>query len=176
MLSLDYKKDMSSYNANRAGVTMYDAAMSAVVMIPTEYAVSGKTDYYMSRTNSEYDFLADSAKWNLKDATDVQADISTNNDIITKMKNAKPTSAELKKANSLISSMEDTLKKLSEDIDKTDKAYIHNKTNDYLTFKQSSVSIKSRFGIKYSLIISAGILVLLCANEYLTQRRKEHCD
>jgi hypothetical protein len=52
MDSLIHNKMMAAYEEDNKGLQMYDAAMSAVVMIPTQ---DQKTQYYMSRTKTGMD-------------------------------------------------------------------------------------------------------------------------
>ena len=73
------------YNSDNTGIDMYDVAMSAIVMIPSE---NENDEYYMSRTQTAIDYLAKDADYNLKEATYSQKELTETDYMISQIKNS----------------------------------------------------------------------------------------
>ncbi len=134
MDSLARDKIMAAYEEDNYGIGMYDAAMSAVVMIPTK---DNTKNYYMSRTKTGMDNMALHADGQLYGATEKLEGIDYNKYLTEKMQTNAPQAALRQKADAMIKQIEDSLEKLASDIRKIDKSYTSYKARNYLSFRDS---------------------------------------
>ena len=158
---LDYSRDMEAYNVNNAGIKMYDESMISVVMIPT--VDNSKNTYYMSKTKTGMDYMANQANDYLLTAQETAKEIATNNDIAVKMQSGKNTASDIKKANAMIKEIRSKFSGLSKQIEMVDKAYISYKTKDYVTFKNSNLSLMEKLRPGTLLIIVTALLIFIYA-------------
>ena len=163
MKQIDYNKDISAYNVHNQGIKMYDEAMISVVMIPS--IDESKNTYYMSKTKTGMDYMAQRADDYLKTAQETAKEIEVNSDIMSKMKAGENKSEDIKKADSMIKNIRQKFTTLSSQIEVVDKAYIKHKTKDYLTFKTSNPSLLQKLqATKLAVIVvilAAGIYILI---------------
>jgi len=129
-----YDKFMAAYEEDNQGIKMYDVAMSAIVMIPTE---DRSMKYYMSRTKTGMDNMALHADGQLYAATEKLEGIDYNGYLIGKMQMNAPQAALRQKADTMIQQMEASLEKLASDIRRIDKSYTSYKARNYLSFRDS---------------------------------------
>ncbi len=139
MKEIDYNKDISAYNVHNAGIKMYDEAMISVVMIPS--IDETKNTYYMSKTKTGMDYMAQQADDYLLTAQETAKEIKINSEIMHKMQAGHNAPADIKKATAMIGNIRDKFTELSSQIETVDKAYIKYKTKDYLTFKSTNGSL-----------------------------------
>ena len=85
MDSLMHNKMMAAYDEDNNGVKMYDAAMSAVVMIPTQ---DEQMQYYMSRTKTGMDNMIKHAQEQLTGTAERMEHIKYNTYLTEKLKAA----------------------------------------------------------------------------------------
>jgi len=83
MDSLKHDQIMAAYEEDYNGIRMYDAAMSAVVMIPTQ---DPKLQYYMSRTKTGMDNLVIHAQEQLEGSAELMKQIDYNTYLTGKLK------------------------------------------------------------------------------------------
>ena len=129
-----YDKFMAAYEEDNKGIKMYDVAMSAIVMIPTE---DQSMKYYMSRTKTGMDNMALHADGQLYGATEKLEGIDYNKYLTEKMQTNAPQAALRQKADAMIKQIEDSLEKLASDIRRIDKSYTSYKARNYLSFRDS---------------------------------------
>ena len=158
---IDYSKDLAAYNVHNAGIKMYDEAMISVVMIPS--VDESKNTYYMSKTKTGMDYMASQADDYLLSAQETAKEISVNREVMKKIQAGRNTSAEIKKADSMIVAIRDKFSELSRLIESIDKAYIKYKTKDYLTFKASNPSLMQKFHIDTLFVIAVVLVVAIYA-------------
>lgn len=173
MLDIKYRKFMIDYNVRKKSVQDYDAAMIGMVMVPS---VNEDREYYMSRTNTGTDYLTRDAEYCLVQGNDVARDVIENNDIMGKIKAAAGADSEYKKANELIKTVDNELKKVAAIADNTDKDYIKHTTKDYLTFTGYDGSETKGFILQTVIGSAVVFFILLCAVYYLIDgyiRKKE---
>ncbi|MBR5110733.1 MAG: hypothetical protein IK099_11095 [Clostridia bacterium] len=154
---LVYDKLLAAYEEDNKGIKMYDTAMSAIVMIPTE---DSSRKYYMSRTKTGMDNMALHADGQLYGASEKMQAISTNSYLIKKMDSVSPLAEQVNKADAMIRQIEASLEELASDIRKTDKAYTSYKARNYLSFKSSYERFMDRIDIISSGFGSAVLLFL----------------
>lgn len=158
MDSLTYNKLMAAYDEDNKGIKMYDTAMSAVVMIPTEDVTMR---YYMSRTKTGMDNLALHADAQLLGATERSKEIEYKSYLIGKMKEADPQQEQKKKADAMILQMKETLESLAGDIRTVDSSFASYKARNYLSFRDSHQRFLQRIAPEKTL--GAALLALAAA-------------
>ena len=163
MKQIDYNKDISAYNVHNQGIKMYDEAMISVVMIPS--IDESKNTYYMSKTKTGMDYMAQKADDYLKTAQETAKEIEINSDIMSKMKAGENRAEDIQKAENMIKNIREKFSVLSNQIETVDKAYIKHKTKDYLTFKTSNPSLFQKLNVTkiavIAVVMAAGIYVLI---------------
>ena len=164
MDGLVYDKLMAAYDEDNRGIKMYDPAMSAIVMIPTEDVTMR---YYMSRTKTGMDNMALHADGQLLGATERTKEIEYNSYLIGKMQDNTPMKAQREKADEMIRQLQATLESLAADIRKVDQSYTSYKARNYLSFQASHMRFLDRiapaqaFGTALGLLLAAFVMVLL---------------
>ena len=165
---LSYSKDMAAYKVRNEGIKMYNEAMISVVMIPT--IDQSKKTYYMSKTKTGMDYMANQANDFLLTAQETSKTIQTNKDIISKMRAGTNEPADIRKANNMIEDIRQKFADLSKQIEIVDKAYIKYKTKDYLTFKTASPSLMQKLRPSMLLAIAAALLLGIYVLIWITYR------
>ena len=153
---LMYSKLMAAYDEDNKGIQMYDAAMSAVVMIPTQ---DQSMKYYMSRTKTGMDNMALHADAQLAGASERMEQIEYSSYLTGKMQAGGSGRAKAEKADAMIREMEATLEKLAADIQTADSAYTSAKARNYIGFSSVSAGFAERTGLVRSFLCAALILI-----------------
>ena len=161
---LMYDKLMAGYEEDNKGIKMYDVAMSAIVMIPTEDRLQ---KYYMSRTKTGMDNMAIHADGQLYGATEKLEEIDYNAYLIGKMSANSPTAVQREKADAMIRQMKASLETLASDIQKVDKTYTSYKARNYLSFRNSYERFTDRIEIFSSVFNTAIILGMMFTAVFL---------
>ena len=161
---LIYNKFMAAYDEDNKGIQLYDTAMSAIVMIPTEDA---SFKYYMSRTKTGMDNMALHADGQLYAATEKLSVIEYNAYLIEKMRENTPTAAQREKADDMIRQMEVALEKLASDIRLVDNSFTEYKARNYLSFRNAYMHFYTRIDIPTSLIGAVLIVGLMFITVFL---------
>ena len=156
---INYAKDMAAYSVRNNGIKMYNESMISVVMIPS--IDESKRTYYMSKTKTGMDYMANQADDYLLTAQETAKEIETNNDIITKMRAGTNNPADISKANQMIEDIRQRFSDLSRQIEMVDKAYIKYKTKDYLTFKPANPSLMQKLRPTMLFAIAAALLLVI---------------
>ena len=170
LANLNYNRQMAYYSADNSGISLYDKTMSAVVMIPT---VDSSNAFYMSRTKTALDSLADEADASLKEAISYRDVISDTRNVIQQISAAS--SGSMSTVQAMMQSVSTTLDTLQSQLRSVDAAYINQKTQDYLAFRFSSPSFLSRAGVNClvgALVLYTLLFFGLCLKQS-TQRREE---
>lgn len=169
LMNVTYRKDMARYNVKTNGINMYDEAMIGIVMIPS---INDKNEYYMSKTNIGMDYLAKEAKENLISAQNMQKDIEENNNVIAKLAAGTPGKDSYQKAEQMIVSIDEELKKIAASALSLDDEYIKYTTKDYLQFKNLGVSYSQQLGLRYVVLLGMGFGLLLSFRYYRKDRKQ----
>ena len=161
---LMYNKLMAAYDEDNNGIQMYDAAMSAVVMIPTQ---DQTMKYYMSRTKTGMDNMAVHADAQLLGATERMEQIAYSTYLTGKLQTNASNRAKMEKADAMIQETGASLDKLAADIQAVDSAYTSTKARNYIGFSDASVGFANRIGLVPSLLCAALILFAAFTCVYL---------
>ena len=153
---LMYDKLMAAYDEDNKGIKIYDAAMSAVVMIPTQ----DKTmNYYMSKTKTGMDNMAIHADQQLTGAMERMEQIRYNNYLAEKMGATVSSRAKTERADAIIHEIETSLEKLASDIQALDSTYTSTKAHNYIGFStDDGVGFADQLDLVPSLLSAALIL------------------
>lgn len=157
MNTLRYDQAMAACAVDNDGISLYDKAMSAVVMIPT---TDEQWRYYMSRTRTGLDSLANHADGQLVAAAEARDEIEYDRYVSGKLSSAQPTGAQERKARVLLQTLRDRLGRIAEDIRTVDNAYIHQTKRNYITFLSNDLSFASSLQVTSAV---SRTIMLLCA-------------
>ena len=155
---LMYNKLIAAYDEDNTGIRLYDTAMSAIIMIPTQ---DQTMQYYMSRTKTGMDNMALHADAQLLGAAEPMEQIEYNTHLTEKLNVSNSDPVLKEKADVMIQEMKTSLEKLAADIQTVDSSYTRTKARDYLTFSDDGTGFAERTGLVLSFLCSA--LILLAA-------------
>ena len=167
-----YNKLMAAYDEDNKGIEMYDTAMSAIVMIPTE---DSSLKYYMSRTKTGMDNMALHADAQLFDATEKLSTIEYNAYLIEKLRTASPSAAQREKADAMIREMEASLETLASDIRMVDNSFTTYKARNYLSFRAGHTRFIDRIdlvGSVFGAVIIMGFAFIVVFLHYFLQTKR----
>ena len=157
---LMYDKLMAAYDEDNNGIRLYDAAMSAVVMIPTQ---DQTLQYYMSRTKTGMDNMALHADAQLEGAAERMEQIKYSTYLTEKLGAAVSDRKKAEKADAMIHEMEATLDKLAADIEAVDSTYTSARARNYISFSDDSTGFKDQIGLVRSILYAVLILIAILA-------------
>ena len=157
MDSLMHNKMMAAYDEDNNGVKMYDAAMSAVVMIPTQ---DEQMQYYMSRTKTGMDNMVKHAQEQLTGTEEYMEHIEYNTYLTEKLEAGTAGKKMMKKADTMISEMEVSLDKIASDIQTVDSGYLNTKARNYISISSDSTGFAEQIGLVFSLLGAVLMLIV----------------
>ncbi len=174
MDQLVYNKLMAAYEEDNKGIRLYDAAMSAVVMIPTQ---DQTMQYYMSRTKTGMDNMAIHANEQLTGAAEKTEQIEYSIYLTEKLAAADSGKAKMEKADTMILEMEATLEKLAADIQAVDSAYMSAKSRNYISFSDDTTGFAKRIGlvpaVLFAVLILCAVFVCMFLRMIFSDKEKE---
>ena len=156
MDSLIHNKMMAAYEEDNKGLQMYDAAMSAVVMIPTQ---DQKAQYYMSRTKTGMDNMVIHAQEQLTGTAERMEEIEYNSYLTEKLKTGVSDRRKTEKADAMIREIETSLNKIASDIQSVDSAYLSTKGRNFIRFSDDRTGIAEQIGLVPSVLLAVMILI-----------------
>ena len=158
MDSLVYDKIMASYEEDNKGIQMYDTAMSAVVMIPTQ---DEDDQYYMSKTKTGMDNMVIHAQEQLTGTAERTEQIEYNTYLTEKLNTSEPNQTKAEKADTMIHDMEASLDVLASDIQAVDSAYLSSKARNYIGFSDDGPGFAGQIGLVPSFLGAVLILIIV---------------
>ena len=161
---LMYDKMIAAYDEDNEGIRLYDTAMSAIVMIPTQ---DQTMQYYMSRTKTGMDNMALHANMQLTGAAERLERIEYNTYLTEKLKTSGSDSVQKEKADAMLDEIQTSLEKLAADIQTVDSSYTSTKARNYLSFSDDGTGFAERSGLIGSLLLAALILAAAFICEFL---------
>lgn len=174
MNALDYDRAMASYTVDNEGISIYDRAMSSVAMIPT---TDDSRNYYMSRTRTGMDSLATHADEQLASAAETRSIIEYDNYVAEKMRVRRPTRSQIEKADEMIDSLWNDLKRIGSEIQQVDNAYIRQNHREYISFRSDAQSLMDMMDFSSAvidaLLIIFGMLLLRLFGDLFRRRGKK---
>ena len=157
MDSLMHNKMMAAYDEDNKGVKMYDAAMSAVVMIPTQ---DEQKQYYMSRTKTGMDNMVKHAQEQLTGTAERMEHIEYNTYLTEKLEAGTAGKTKMEKADAMIREMEVSLDKIASDIQTVDSGYLNTKARNYISISSDSAGVAEQIGLVSSLLGAVLMLIV----------------
>ena len=157
MDSLMNNKMMAAYDEDNKGIEMYDAAMSAVVMIPTQ---DEQMQYYMSRTKTGMDNMVKHAQEQLTGTAERMERIEYNTYLTEKLKAGETNITKMEKADAMIREMEVSLDKIASDIQTVDSGYLNTKARNYISISSDSTGFAEQIGLVFSLLGAVLMLIV----------------
>ncbi len=162
--TLNYNKMQMSSDISNHAMDIYNAHITGVAFIPS---VDQKNEFYMSRTKTGLDTLVTKSHNDGISATKLLKTINEHNYLISKYSDVPASTEEANAtAAAMISEISNYLSKVSALAMQTDKDYIEQKTNNYITFifneRPMSGYIKT-FGVS---LIAAFVLLTIAVNKY----------
>ena len=174
MDSLMHNKMMAAYEEDNKGIRMYDTAMSAVVMIPTQ---DQDTQYYMSRTKTGMDNMVIHAQEQLTGTAERMEQIEYNTYLTEKLEENRSDRKKMEKADTMISEMTAALDKIASDIGAVDSAYLSTKGRNFIGFSDDSTGFTEQIGLVSSFLCAALIIlaVFLCMfiRQFVSDKEEE---
>ena len=169
---LIYDKLIAAYDEDNKGIQIYDTAMSAVIMIPTQ---DQTMQFYMSRAKTGMDNMALHANTQLVGATERMEQIKYNTYLMEKLTTNDSDLAHKEKAYTLIREKQAILEKLAADIQTVDSSYTSAKARDYLSFSEDSAGFADRIGLLPSFLGTLFILLIafICVSLRLFMSEKK---
>ena len=158
MDSLARDKIMAAYEEDNNGIGMYDAAMSAVVMIPTQ---DQNMQYYMSRTKTGMDNMVSHAQAQLAGTAELGEQIEYNSYLTQKLETNTPGRAKVEKADAMIRELTAELDGIASEIQKADSVYLSTKGRNFIGFSEANIGLAERIGLLPSLLCA--VLVTIAA-------------
>lgn len=170
LLTNNYNLLMGEHNIHLKAIDLYDAAITAAVLVPT---VDEDNNFYMSRTKVGIDYQADLASETSEKANRVKMQIDDNSYVINQVNTAEASEGAGEKANAMLEEMINTIEDISERAIQTDKEYIQYKTNDYLRVTPAVRDFSSIFQLRTVAAVSAVYLVVICAAVVMLEKQKQ---
>ena len=157
MDSLMNNKMMAAYDEDNKGIEMYDAAMSAVVMIPTQ---DEQMQYYMSRTKTGMDNMVKHAQEQLTGTAERMEHIEYNTYLTEKLEAGTAGKTKMEKADAMIREMEVSLDKIASDIQTVDSGYLNTKARNFISISSEDTGIIGQIGLVSSLLGAVLMLIV----------------
>ena len=161
---LMYSKMIAAYDEDNKGIQMYDAAMSAIIMIPTQ---DRTMQYYMSRTKTGMDNMAIHADEQLAGTAERMEQIEYNTYLTEKLEENGADQTKMEKADAMIREMESSLERIASDIRALDSAFSSSKARNYISFSDDSAGFAKQIGLVPSLLCSALLILAAFACVFL---------
>ena len=158
--NIDYQKFMAEYQNRLHTIEIYDAALTAVVLIPT---LDTQNNFYMSRTKVAIDYQATAAESANSNGNDTLAVIQKNEYAIRQMRSQTAnSSSSLATAQSMIQDMKQKLETLIETTKILNKEYVRYKTKNYLTISFEERSLADELSLKWVILADGAAFCALC--------------
>lgn len=168
-LQKQYDEAMDEYQIRTDIIEEYENAMIDSVLIPT-YDDMG--EYYMARTKTGIDELANEAESYLQQAKDYQVQIDQNNDIIANIQ-ADNGQASAARADEMIRSLDAQIGELEEMATDLNWEYQNELTHNYVSFQYPNAGLLSKLNVKAGVVLAGVTGLAALAAFYLENRRRE---
>ena len=172
LMDISYQKLMGEYSIRLGAIDLYDAALTAVVLVPT---VDTSLEFYMSRTKVAIDYQAELAESASSSANDYNEKMNENKHVMEMLDLAGASSASAKqKAEEMIQTMKAELEGITNKTVVTNQEYIRYKTKNYLSTSYVEKSLSDMLSIKWAILAGGFVTFAIgCWILILESRRKE---
>jgi len=172
LMDITYRKLMGEYEIRLGAIDLYDAALTAVVLVPT---VDTNLEFYMSRTKVAIDYQAELAESASSSANDYNERINGNKQVMKMLGADGVSSASAReKAEEMIRSMKAELEDITEKTVVTNQDYVKYKTKNYLSTSYVEKSLSDTLSIKWAILSGAFVTCVIGFGILVSDgRRKE---
>ena len=165
--TITYKKRIQASEISKDALYQYESRIAAVAFVPS---VDNTSSYYMSRTKTGIDDLANQSYNDGMEAKRVSKKLDEYDSRLNKLKKAKNSNDEaLQLTEQYLSELLTDIDALSEKITALDDEYLNYKTKDYISYelaeKSSVISIKTM--VKFAFIGGILAFILILYMEFL---------
>ena len=168
-LQKQYDQAMDEYQIRTDIIEEYENAMIDSVLIPT-YDDLG--EYYMARTKTGIDELANEAEDYLQQAKSYQVQIDQNSDIIANIQ-ADNGQASAARADQMIQSLDAQIGELEDMATDLNWEYQNELTHNYVSFQYPNAGLLSKLNVKAGLAVAGAAGLVVLAAFYLENRRRD---
>ncbi len=155
---MTYDTNMAYYESDNYGIDIYDEVMSGIVLVPT---VDADDKYYMSRTETAIDTMADNARDSLVLANEIKKEIADTAHTVNQIKAVELTDANMEKAVNMITELDKRIADITKRLQILNTSYISYKTHGYLTFKYSTATFLQSVDLMLT-AVELIIYILIC--------------
>ena len=143
--------------------------MTGVVRVPS---VDKNQDFYMSKTKTGIDHLAENAVSAEETAEKKRADIKNRQSIIDHIKASDNRACDLKKADEMIRSIDSELRDISNQAMQSDVEYSRYKNKDYVTVKDNPLGLLTRMHFTKAVFLSAVFTTMAATAVMCREKRR----
>lgn len=169
MLEKDYQQALDEHEIRVSIIDEYQNAMIDSVLIPT-YDNMG--EYYMARTKTGIDELANEAEGYLQQANDYQVQIDQNLDMIEQIQ-AGTGQGERERADEMIQSLDAQIEELEDMAVELSQEYQNELTHSYLTLQYMGLGILNKLNVRVGMGLAAIVCLALLGGFYVEMDRLE---
>lgn len=152
-----YSLNTKTYRLYKRCIEQYDPKLTGVVLVPS---VDKNQDFYMSKTKTGIDHLAENAVGAEETAEKKHSDIKNRQSIIDHMNDSENRSGDLEKADEMIRKIDSELKKVSRQAMQIDVEYSRYKNKDYVTVKDNPLGLLTRVSFTKAVFIAAAVTTM----------------
>lgn len=170
LLKKDYDKFMLEYDVRIDAINSYDTIQSAIVMIPT---TDDAGEFYMSKTKTGVDYLAEQANYGMTQAKTIKRRIDSNASrlAIEQTKAALALTEPTARIDQMIDEILASISSLEQRVMKTDDDYIRKETAKSLVYRMRIPSDTELYDFKMTALVILGSFLLLTALGWWTDKR-----
>lgn len=167
LLWQNYNKEIVNYDVRIEAIEQYDTIQSAVVMIPT---VDSSGEFYMSKTRTGIDYLAQAANEAMNKAKTVKMRIDKDTALLNRAKSANVGSEVLLRTENMISEVLSSIEALEQLVLKTDNDYIRQETAKSLMYRMRKPQDRDFYEFKETAVVFVAVFIALSVlNWFLTR-------
>ena len=168
-LQKDYKRAMDEHDIRVTIIEEYQNKMIDSVLIPT---YDDKGEYYMARTKTGIDELANEAEGYLQEANSYQVQMDQNQDMIQNIQ-AGSAQGKQERAEEMIQSLDTQISNLEDMAVELNQEYQNEMTHNYLTLQYVGQGILNKLNFRVGIILAAAVCAVLLSGFYVENNRLE---
>lgn len=157
--TIKYNKHMQASDISKTALYNYESKIAAIAFVPS---VDNVNSYYMSKTKTGIDDLANQSYKDGMEAKQVSKKIDEYDSRLNKLKKSKNSSDELlNNTERYLTEILEDMNKLSEKTVALDNEYLNYKTKDYISYEMGEKSSVINVGVMIKFALLGGILAFM---------------
>ena len=164
-----YAINTKTYDLYKSCIDRYDPKLTGVVLVPS---VDKNQDFYMSKTKTGIDHLAENAVSAEETAEKKHSDIKNRQSIIDHINESANLANDLQKADGMIQEIDSGLRDISRQVMQIDVEYSRYKNKDYVTIKDNAVGPLTRTGFIKAVLIAGAFTLLIGVAVMCNEKRR----